>query len=178
MRVRLVEGDVQVRIAETGEWAPASVNMPLVEEDELWVPEGGLSAIQMNNGAYVRPTRSILQFDTPDSSIRTFRNSTFRIDIPDGETDVLVFRGTITAENAGGTTSVVSGSMLVLGADGYAELSPLPPPDGGPKDRREGNEAVPPAGQGTRPFRHTAASAAPLVGGKKNLRNRGPWARG
>jgi len=32
MRVRPVEGDVQVKIAETGEWAPASVNMPLVEE--------------------------------------------------------------------------------------------------------------------------------------------------
>src|SRR3990170_3080455 len=152
MRVRLVEGDVQVKIAETGEWAPASVNMPLVEGDELWVPEESLSAIQTNNGAYVRldgntafqfslpqgrayvlnnaPTGSVLQFDTPDTSIRAFETSTFRIDIPDGETDVLVFRGTVTAENAGGTTKVRAGSMLVLGSDGYAELSPLPPPDG------------------------------------------------
>ena len=162
MRVRLVEGDVQVKIAETGEWAPASVNMPLVEGDELWVPEGSLSAIQTNNGAYVRLDGntalqvlrvdrnsfqfslpqgrayvlnnalrpSVLQFDTPDTSIRTFGKSTFRIDIPDGETDVLVFRGSVTAENAGGTTKVRAGSMLVLGSDGYAELSPLPPPDG------------------------------------------------
>src|SRR3990170_3382081 len=152
MRVRLVEGDVQVKIAETGEWAPASVNMPLVEGDELWVPEESLSAIQTNNGAYVRLDGntafqfslpqgrayvlnnalrpSVLQFDTPDTSIRTFGKSTFRIDIPDGETDVLVFRGTVTAENAGGTTKVRAGSMLVLGSDGYAELSPLPPPDG------------------------------------------------
>ena len=162
MRVRLVEGDVQVKITETGEWAPASVNMPLVEGDELWVPEGSLSAIQTNNGAYVRLDGntalqvlrvdrnsfqfslpqgrayvlnnalrpSVLQFDTPDTSIRTFGKSTFRIDIPDGETDVLVFRGSVTAENAGGTTKVRAGSMLVLGSDGYAELSPLPPPDG------------------------------------------------
>ena len=162
MRVRLVEGDVQVKIAETGEWAPVSVNMPLVEGDELWVPEGSLSAIQTNNGAYVRldgntalqvlrvdrnsfqlslpqgrayvlnnaPTGSVLQFDTPDTSIRAFETSTFRIDIPDGETDVLVFRGIVTAENAGGTTRVRAGSMLVLGSDGYGELSPLPPPDG------------------------------------------------
>jgi len=162
MRVRLVEGDVQVKIAETGEWAPASVNMPLVEGDELWVPEESLSAIQTNNGAYVRLDGntalqvlrvdrnsfqfslpqgrayvlnnalrpSVLQFDTPDTSIRTFGKSTFRIDIPDGETDVLVFRGSVTAENAGGTTKVRAGSMLVLGSDGYAELSPLPPPDG------------------------------------------------
>ncbi len=161
MRVRLVEGDVQVKIADTGEWVPASVNMPLVEGDELWVPEGSLSAIQTNNGAYVRldgntalqvlrmerdsfqfnlsqgrayvlndaPARSVLQFDTPDASIRTFGNSTFGIDTPRGETDVLVFRGTVTAENAGGTTRVGPGSMLVLGSDGYAESSPLPPPD-------------------------------------------------
>lgn len=161
MRVRLVVGDVQVKIAETGEWAPVSVNMPLVVGDELWVPEGSLSAIQTTNGAYVRlggntalqvlrvnrnsyqfylsqgrayvlnnaRRSSVLQFDTPDASIRTFGKSMFRIDIPDGETDVLVFRGTVTAENAGGRTRVPARSMLVLGWDGYAELSPLPPPD-------------------------------------------------
>jgi len=161
MRVRLVSGDVQVKIAETGEWVPASVNMPLVERDELWVPEGSLSEIQTNNGAYVRldgntalqvlrvdrdsfqfylpqggvyvlnddPTGSVLQFDTPDTSIRAFEASTFRIDIPNGETDLLVLRGSVTAENAGGSTRVRAGSMLILGADGYAELSPLPPPD-------------------------------------------------
>ena len=104
MRVRLVVGDVQVKIAETGEWAPVSVNMPLVVGDELWVPEGSLSAIQTTNGAYVRLDgntalqvlrvsrnsyqfslpqgrayvlnnalrSSVLQFDTPDASIRTF----------------------------------------------------------------------------------------------------------
>ena len=161
MRVRLVSGDVQVKIAETGEWVPASVNMPLVERDELWVPEGSLSEIQTNNGVYVRldgntalqilrvdrdsfqfylpqggvyvlnddPTGSVLQFDTPDTSIRAFEASTFRIDIPNGETDLLVVRGSVTAENAGGETRVRAGSMLVLWSNGYAELSPLPSPD-------------------------------------------------
>jgi hypothetical protein len=161
MRVQLVVGDVQVKIAETGEWAPASVNMPLVEGDELWVPDGSLSAIQTDTGADIRldgntsvqvlrvdrnsfqfslsqgrayvlnnaPTGSVLQFDTPDTSIRAFEPSTFRIDIPNRETDLLVFRGIVTAENPGGTTRVRAGSMLVLGSDGYAELSPLPPPD-------------------------------------------------
>jgi hypothetical protein len=162
MRVNLVQGDVQVKIADTGEWVPASVNMPLVEGDELWVPDGSRAAVQSTLGDYVRldegtalqilrmehdsyqfhlsqgrahvlnnaPTRSVLQFDTPDTSIRSFGNSTFRVDIPEGETDVLVLRGTVTAENARGTTSVRAGSMLILGSDGYAELSPLPPPDG------------------------------------------------
>src|SRR3990172_1426319 len=144
MRVRLVEGDVQVKITETGEWAPASVNMPLVEGDELWVPEGSLSAIQTNNGADVR-----LDGDTSVQILRVDRNSfqfslsqgrayvlnnapagtVLQLDIPDRETEVLVFRGIVTAESAGGTTRVRAGSMLVLGSDGYAELSPLPPPD-------------------------------------------------
>src|SRR5512146_3263966 len=161
MRLKIVQGDVQVKIADTGEWAPASVNMPLVEGDELWVPEGSLAAIQTNNGAYIRLgtatalqilrmdrdsfqfylaqgrayvrnnayRRNLLQFDTPDASIRDFANSTFRIDIPNGETDVAVFKGSVVAENESGKTNLRSGDMLALFQDGYAELSPLPPPD-------------------------------------------------
>ena len=160
-RVSLIQGDVQVKIAETGEWAPASINMPLIEGDELWVPEGSRAAIQTNNGSHIRlgadtalqvlrmdrdsyqfhlaqgdvyvlnrpRRRSTLQFDTPDASIRAFRNSTFRIEVPNGETDVSVFTGSVLTENISGTTRVRAGSMLALGADGYAELSPLPPPD-------------------------------------------------
>jgi len=161
VRVNLVQGDVQVKIADTGEWVPASVNMPLVEGDELWVPEGSRAALQTTDGDYVRldedtalqilrmdidsyqfhlaegrlyvlnraPKRSVLQFDTPDASIRSFGNARFRIDIPGGETDVSVFRGSVQAENGDGTTTVRAGNMLAAGADGYAELSPVPPPD-------------------------------------------------
>ena len=161
MRVRLILGDVQVKIADTGEWAPASVNMPLVEGDELWVPEESRAAIQTSNGAHVRLDehtalqvlrtdrdsfqfylsqgsayalnsslrRSVLQIDTPDGSIRAFGRATFRIDVPEEGTDVSVFRGSVIAENASGTTRVRAGDMLVMGADGYAELSPVPPPD-------------------------------------------------
>ena len=116
MRVNLIQGDVQVKIADTGEWVPASVNMPLVEGDELWVPDGSRAAVQTTRGDYVRldegtalqilrmdldsyqfylaegrayvlnraPQRSVLQFDTPDASIRAFGNARFRIDIPGG----------------------------------------------------------------------------------------------
>jgi hypothetical protein len=162
MRVNLLQGDVQVRIAETGEWAPASINMPLLEGDELWVPEGSRAAFQTNHGAHVRldansalqvlrmdrrsfqfhlaqgdayvllnraPKRSVLQFDTPDASIRAFGSSTFRIEVPGGETDVSVYRGSVQTESADGTTQVRAGDLLALGADGFTELSPLPPPD-------------------------------------------------
>ncbi len=161
IRVDLVEGDVQVKIADTGEWVPASANMPLVEGDELWVPEAARAGLQTTSGHYVRldeetalqilrmdddsyqfhlaegrvyvlnraPNRSLLQFDTPDASIRSFGNARFGIDIPGGETDISVFRGSVQAENDGGTTTVRAGNMLAAGADGYAELSPVSPPD-------------------------------------------------
>jgi hypothetical protein len=161
MRVNLVQGDVQVKIADTGEWVPVSVNMPLVEGDELWVPEGSRAALQTTRGGYVRldegtalqvlrmdldsfqfhltegrvyvlnraPNRSVLQFDTPDASIRAFGNARFRIDLPGDETDVSVIRGSVQTENGDGTTTVRAGDMLAVGADGYVELSPAPPPD-------------------------------------------------
>ncbi len=161
MRVRLVDGDVQMKIADTGEWAPVAVNTPLLEGDELWVPDGSRAAIQTSNGAYVRlggntalevlrmdrdafqfhlsqgqayvlsrtPRNGVLQLDTPDASIRAFGSAAFRIDIPDGETDVGVIGGSVVAESDAGTTTVRQGDMLVLAPGGYAELSPLPGPD-------------------------------------------------
>jgi hypothetical protein len=161
LRVSLLQGDVQVKIAEVEEWVPASVNMSLVEGDELWVPEGSRAAVQTYNGAHVRldgntalqvlrmdrdsfqfhlvqgdvyvlnraPKRGLLQFDTPDASIRSFGNATFRIECFEGGTDVSVYRGSVLAESGGGTTTVRAGSMLALGAEGYAVRSPLPPPD-------------------------------------------------
>src|SRR4030065_619912 len=53
-----------------------------------------------------------------------------------------------------------------LPAGGTADPRGEASADGGPKDRREGTEAVPSAGEGIRPFRHAAASAAPPAGGK------------
>ncbi|MBI5576335.1 MAG: FecR domain-containing protein [Deltaproteobacteria bacterium] len=161
MRVVLIQGDVQVKIADTGEWAPASINMPLLEGDELWVPEDGRAGLQTNNGTHIRfdrntalqvlrmdrdsfqfylpqggvyvlnraSKRSVLQIDTPDASLRSFGGSTFRVDVPETETYLAVFRGSVLAENAEGRTNVRAGDMLTLTSDGYAELSPLPSPD-------------------------------------------------
>ncbi|HZD55050.1 MAG TPA: FecR family protein, partial [Candidatus Aquicultoraceae bacterium] len=161
MRVELIYGDVQVRIAETGEWAPVSVNMPLVEGDELWVPQEGRASLQTSNGDHVRldegtalqvlrmesgsfqfylaqgrayvlsPDRphGVLQVDTPDASVHSFGGSTFRVDVLDAGTDVSVLRGSVRAESDVGMTAIREGEMLALGPRGYAELSPLPPPD-------------------------------------------------
>jgi len=73
---------------------------------------------------------SLLQIDTPLSSIRTYDRSIFRIDIPaDDDTDVSVYRGSIYAENRDGRTTVEEGKTLSLREGTYAELAPLGAPD-------------------------------------------------
>jgi len=54
VRISFLEGDVQMRTAETGDWVPAAINTPLDEGDELWLPEGGRMEFQLNTGTAVR----------------------------------------------------------------------------------------------------------------------------
>jgi hypothetical protein len=54
IRISLIEGDVQIKPEDTSVWVPASINTPLLEGDELWVPGGGLVELQLKDGSYVR----------------------------------------------------------------------------------------------------------------------------
>lgn len=54
MRVSYLAGDVQVKTADTSEWVPASINMPMMSGDVIWVPEGGRAGIQLRDGTFVR----------------------------------------------------------------------------------------------------------------------------
>jgi hypothetical protein len=53
-RISFLEGDVQMRTTEAGDWFPATVNTPLDEGDELWVPEDARTEFQLNTGIAVR----------------------------------------------------------------------------------------------------------------------------
>lgn len=162
LRLSLIAGDVQVRTEDTGEWVPASINMPLMDGDRIWVPDGGRTELQSRDGTllrldensaleiltvekdsyqfYLTEGRSyanfrglkgtLLQIDTPDSSIRVYDRSNFRIETTqDGYTDISVYRGIVYAENRDGETSVDGGKTLSLREGSHAELSPLGPPD-------------------------------------------------
>jgi len=162
LRISLIEGDVQIRMEDTGEWVPASANIPLVEGDQIWVPEGGRTELQLRDGSFLRLDEnsaleiltvekdsfqfyltegrgfanfvglrgSLLQIDTPDSSIRAYDRSNFRIEtMQDGYTDISVYSGVVYAENRDGRTRVDGGNTLSLRKGTYAELSPLGPPD-------------------------------------------------
>jgi hypothetical protein len=54
LRVSLLDGDVQVKTQESGEWAPAIVNMPVASGDRLWVPARGRLELQLRDGSYLR----------------------------------------------------------------------------------------------------------------------------
>ncbi len=73
---------------------------------------------------------SLLQIDTPLSSVRSYDRSVFRIDISeDGYTNTSVYRGSVYAENRDGKTTIDEGNTLSLREGTYAELAPLGPPD-------------------------------------------------
>ena len=54
LRLSLLDGDVQIKTVDTGDWAPASINEPLQEGDELWAPEAGKLEVQVMPATYVR----------------------------------------------------------------------------------------------------------------------------
>ena len=162
LRVSLIEGDVQINTADTEDWVPASINMPLRDGDRLWVPEGGRTELQLRNGTALRldektaldilrvdrdssqfylaegrayanftgSRESVLQIDTPISSVRAYDPAIFRVDILDERySDVSVYMGSVSAESQDGRTRVGENMTLALREGFPAELGPMGPPD-------------------------------------------------
>src|SRR5512136_2675083 len=73
LRLSLIAGDVQVRSEEMEDWVPASINMPLREEDRIWVPERGKTELQLRDGTYLRLNQqSALEILTLDKDSSQF----------------------------------------------------------------------------------------------------------
>jgi hypothetical protein len=138
VRVGIVYGDVQVRIAETGKWAPVSVNMPLVEGDELWVPYEGRAELQTHNGTYVRLDRGtavqVLRMDRDSFQIFLAQGhayvlslapqrSVFQLDTPDASVRAFgsaTFR--VDVLDAETDVSVLKGSVLAESVAGTMKV--------------------------------------------------------
>ncbi len=162
VRISLLEGEVQVYTEETGEWVPASINMPIKEGDRVWAADRGRVELNFKDGTYLRLDQksalevltvekdsyqlhlstgrlfanykgkddNFLQIDTPESSVRAYEKSKFRVDVFDsGKTEITNFRGTIQAESREGRTQVERGRTLYITERGDAEFGPLPPAD-------------------------------------------------
>ena len=97
LRLSLVEGDVQIKTVDTGEWAPAAINLPLKDGDQLWVPDQGRAEVEARRGSIVRlDERSLLEILRVDNDALQFylsmglgyvnakgeRGSTLQLDTP------------------------------------------------------------------------------------------------
>ena len=162
LRISLIDGDVQINTEDTGEWVPASINMPLRDGDRVWVPEQGRTELQRIEGTLLRLDQesaleiltieknssqfyltegrayanfsgsrgSLLQIDTPLSSVRAYDRADFRIDVNrSGPTTISVYRGFVYVESQSGKTRVEAGNALSVAERNYAELFPLGPAD-------------------------------------------------
>ncbi len=162
LRIRLIEGDVQVNTEDTEGWVPASLNVPLTNGDRIWVPEGGRAELQLRDGTLLRLDQktafdiltldrgsyqfylsegrayanfkgnrgSLLQIDSPLSSIRAYERALFEIHIlDDRHTDVSVFQGSVYVESQDGRVRVDSDKTLALSEGAPGEIYPLGPPD-------------------------------------------------
>ena len=110
MRISYMEGDVQIKPPDTDDWGAASINSPLMEGDQVWVPEGGRAELQLNTGTYIRlDQNSALQILSLDKDASQFyvskghayiyfnapRGRVLQVDTPDASTrafDKAVFR--------------------------------------------------------------------------------------
>ncbi|MGE5172369.1 MAG: DUF6600 domain-containing protein [Betaproteobacteria bacterium] len=110
MRISLIDGDVQIKTPDAGDWGPASINVPLLEGDQIWVPQEGRVELQLNTGSYIRlDQNSALQILSLDRDSSQFylsqghaylfydapRGGVIQIDTPDASTrafDRAIFR--------------------------------------------------------------------------------------
>ncbi len=54
MHISFLEGDVQIHTEDTGDWVPASINLPLKDGDRIWVPAGGRLELRLRDGTALR----------------------------------------------------------------------------------------------------------------------------
>jgi hypothetical protein len=89
---------------------------------QVGVPEGRVYV----NYAGFRIENSVFQLDTPVTSIISYGPSRFEVVIyEDGYTEVLVLDGSVDVQGQNGMTTVDAGTMLSMGPDQFAELSPM-----------------------------------------------------
>jgi hypothetical protein len=139
LRISLIEGDVQVMTEDTGEWVPASINMPLVDGDRIWVPEEGRIELQLRDGTFLRlDENSALDILTVENDsfqfyltegrsytyFRGLKGSLFQIDTPVSSIrayDRSNFRIDVT-QNGDTDISVYRGSVYAENRDGRTKV--------------------------------------------------------
>ncbi len=110
MHISLLEGDVQIKMAETDDWGAAALNGPVREGDQLWIPQSSMVELLLNSGSYIRldadSALQILSLDKDSSQFHLSQGHIYiynnpppggvlQVDTPDASTRVFhkaVFR--------------------------------------------------------------------------------------
>ena len=129
----------RVPAIKTGTTLVADYPVGAIQEDYfVWGPANLIYQAQKQNRipieiqipAAVLTDDTVLQIDTPESSVRAYEKGKFRVDVFDtGRTEITNFRGTIEAESREGRTEIERGRTLYITERGDAEFGPLPPAD-------------------------------------------------
>ncbi len=78
LRISLIQGDIQIKTADTEEWVPALINMPLVDGGRIWVPEGGRTELRLREGTFLRlDENSALEILTIEKDSFQFYKNTY-----------------------------------------------------------------------------------------------------
>lgn len=112
-----LSGGTQVRLDEL-----TSLDLLNISRDssQFYLAEGS-AYVNFRGGR----SGSLVQIDTPISSVRVYDRAAFNIDVAgSGDTDVSVYKGLVHAESGSGSTRVTAGNSLEINDD-YADLASL-----------------------------------------------------
>jgi len=89
MRISYLEGDAQIMAPEAGQWGLLSINTPIGEGDQIWIPQDGIAELQLNTGSYIRldgnTSLQILSMDEDSSQFYLSQGSAYiYYDAPQG----------------------------------------------------------------------------------------------
>jgi hypothetical protein len=121
-------GGSYLRAAENTEADITNLNMDNKGNiTQVGVPQGRTYIYYAGSPA----ENSVFQVDTPVASARAYGASRFKVDVyEDGYTEVSVMSGDVYLEGQNGNTKIDPGSMVSIGTDQNAELSPIRQADG------------------------------------------------
>ncbi len=140
LRLGYMQGDVQVRTADTQDWVAAAVNIPLAGGDNIWSPERAVAEVQAVNGTCVRiaenTSLNIITFDRKTAQFsldqgnayvnsRGRKDQLFQLDTPSASVRVIgkaIFEVDVSTDGYA-DVSVLSGTLSVESESGALTVS-------------------------------------------------------
>ena len=165
-RISLIHGDVSTQRGDSGDWATAALNQPMVSSDKISTGVSSRAEVQLDHGNILRlgdntqasvaglsrtqiqiqverglidytvfkGTEAEVEIDTANVAIRPGqKDGIYRVEVnSEGETQVIVRKGTAEISTPQGNTQVEKGQMVIVrggGGDTQYKLAEAPSKD-------------------------------------------------